>query len=73
MNKSNTMDDKIKSGKDVIDDFFAEIYNIPNADNKTVDALVELYSQGKLSDKNVQNTLDEIVQKELKQIDKEDE
>lgn len=67
------MDDKIKSGKDVLDDFFAEIYNIPNADKKTVDALVELYSQGKLSDKNVQNTLDEIVQRELKQIDKEDE
>lgn len=67
------MDDKIKSGKDVIDDFFAEIYNIPNADKKTVDALVELNSQGKLSDINVQNTLDEIVQKELKQIDKEDE
>ena len=62
------MDDKIKSGKDVVDDFFAEIYNIPNADKKTVDAIVELYSQGKLSDKNVQNTLDEIVQKELKQI-----
>jgi len=73
LNKSNTMDDKIKSGKDVIDDFFAEIYNIPNADKKTVDALVELYRQGKLTDKNVQNTLDEIVQKELKQIDKEDE
>jgi hypothetical protein len=67
------MDDKIKSGKDVIDDFFAEIHNIPNADKKTLDALVGLYSQGKLSDKNVQNTLDEIVQKEIKQIDKEDE
>lgn len=67
------MDDKIKSGKDVINDFFAEIYNIPNTDKKTVDALVELYSQGKLSDKYVQNTLDDIVQKELKQIDKEDE
>jgi hypothetical protein len=67
------MDDKIKSGKDVINDFFAEIYNIPNADKKTVDALVELYSQGKLSDKFVQNTLDDILQKELKQIDKEDE
>lgn len=67
------MDDKIKSGKDVIDDFFAEIYNITIADKKTVDALVKLYSQGKLSDKNVQNTLDEIVQKDLKQIDKEDE
>lgn len=67
------MDDKIKSGKDVINDFFAEIYNIPNVDKKTVDALVELYSQGKLSDKYIQNTLDDIVQKELKQIDKEDE
>lgn len=67
------MDDNIKSGKDMIVDFFAEIYNIPNADNKTVDALVKLYNQGKLSDKNLQNFLDEIVQKELKQIDKEDE
>ena len=67
------MDNKIKSGKDVLNDFFSEIYNIPNADKNTVDALVELYSQGKLTDKNVQNSLDEIIQKELKRIDKEDE
>lgn len=67
------MDNKIKSGKDVIDDFFSEIYNIPNTDKNTIDSLVNLYSQGKLSDKNVQNTLDELVQSILKQIDKEDE
>lgn len=67
------MDNKIKSGKDVLNDFFSEIYNIPNADKNTVDALVELYSQGKLTDKNVQNSLDEIIQKELKRIGKEDE
>lgn len=67
------MDNKIKGGKDVLNDFFSEIYNIPNADKNTVDALVELYSQGKLTDKNVQNSLDEIIQKELKRIDKEDE
>lgn len=67
------MDDKIKSGKDVMDEFFVEIYNIPNADKNTVDALVKLYSQGKLTNKNVQNTLDDIIQKELKQIEKEDE
>lgn len=73
LNKTTTMDNKIKSGKDVIDDFFAEIYNIPNSDKNTIDALVNLYSQGKLSDKNVQNTLDELVQSSLKQIDKEDE
>lgn len=73
LNKTTTMDNKIKSGKDVIDDFFAEIYNIPNADKNTIDALVNLYSQGKLSDRNVQNTLDELVQSSLKQIDNEDE
>ena len=67
------MDNKIKSGKDVIDDFFAEIYDVPNTDKKTIDILIELYSQGKISDKNLQNAMDEIVQKELKQIEKEDE
>lgn len=67
------MDNKIKSGKDVIDDFIAEIYNIPNTDKKTIDILIGLYRQGKLSDKNVQNALDEIIQKELKQIEKEDD
>jgi hypothetical protein len=67
------MDNKIKSGKDVLNDFFSEIYNIPNADKNTLDALVELYSQGKLTDKNVQNSLDEIIQKERKLIDNEDE
>jgi hypothetical protein len=67
------MDNKIKSGKEVLNDFFSEIYNVPNADKNTVDALVELYSQGKLTDKNVQNSLYEIIQKKLKRIDKEDE
>ncbi len=73
LNKTTTMDKKIKSGKDVIDDFFAEIYNISNADKDTIDALVNLYSQGKLSDKNVQNTLDELVESRLNHIEKEDE
>ena len=71
--KVNEMINKIKSGKDVINDFFAEIYNVPNTDKKTIDTLVELYSQGKLSDKNIQNKMDEMLQKELKQTEKEDE
>lgn len=67
------MDKKIKSGKDVIDDFFAEIYNIPNIDISTVDVLIELYSQGKLTDKNVQNAMDEILKQKINLIEKEDE
>lgn len=59
------MDKEIKSGKEVIDEFFSEIYNVENVDEKTVDALVSLYGEGKLTDKNIQNALESIVQEEL--------
>jgi len=36
------MSDEIKSGKVVIDEFFAEIMNIEGADKKTVEKLDEL-------------------------------
>jgi hypothetical protein len=65
------MSDKIKSGKEVIEEFFAEIYNVPNVEQKTVDTLVSLYGQGKFTDKSIQNALDEQIQKELKQIEKD--
>lgn len=67
------MDKKIRSGKDVIDEFFSEIYNIENVDKKTVDALVTLYSTGKLTDKNIQNVLEGLVQQELNPPKKENE
>lgn len=59
------MSEEIKSGKDVIDEFFSEIYNINNVDEKTVEALVSLYGEGKLTDKNIQNALEVLVQQEL--------
>lgn len=67
------MDEKIKSGKEVIDEFFSEIYNIENVDEKTVEVLVSLYSEGKLTDKNIQNALEELVQQELTPPKKENE
>jgi len=67
------MDKKIKSGKEVIDEFFSEIYNIENIDKKTVEALISLYSEGKLTDKNIQNKLDELLQEELTPKQKKDE
>jgi len=67
------MDKKIKSGKDVIDEFFSEIYNIDNVDEKTVESLVSLYDEGKLTDKNIQNALDELLQEELTPKKKKDE
>ncbi len=63
------MSNKIKSGKEVIEDFFAEIYNIPNTDQETVDTLVTLYSDGKFTEKSIQNALELRMQKELSKIE----
>ena len=67
------MDDKIKSGKEVIDEFISEIYNIENADQKTVEAIVALYSKKKLSDANLQNALNDLLQRELDKIEKDED
>ncbi|AHW58995.1 hypothetical protein SAMN05444285_1712 [Draconibacterium orientale] len=56
------MENKIRSGKEVIDDFFAEILNIEGTDEKTVEKLIELYSDNKLTDSNIQNALEELKQ-----------
>ncbi len=59
------MSDEIKSGKEVIDEFFAEIMNIAGVDKKTVEKLTSLYSEGKLTDINVQNAMEQLLQEEL--------
>lgn len=65
------MDNTIKSGKDVIENFFAEIFNIPNTDEKTVQKLIELYKMGKFTERNISNVMDELIQYELKKIERE--
>jgi len=59
------MNEKIKSGKDVIDEFFAEILNVKDVDKKTVEKLVELHKKNKLTDNYIQNALEELKQAEL--------
>jgi len=59
------MENKIKSGKEVIDDFFAEILNIEGTDENTVEKLIELYGDNKLTDRNIQNALEELKQKAI--------
>ena len=49
--------DKVKSGKEVLDDFFETITNIPKVDNDIAKSLSELYQQGKFSDINIKNAL----------------
>lgn len=54
------MKETIKSGKEVIDEFFSEILNIEGVDDKTVELLVQLYGDDKLTDTNIQNGLEEL-------------
>jgi hypothetical protein len=55
------MSDEIKSGKQVIDEFFAEIMNIEGVDKKTVERLTSLHDEGKLTDTNVENAMSELL------------
>lgn len=51
---------KVKSGKEILDDFFKEISSIENVDKTIAKSLAELYNNGKLTDKNVVNELQKI-------------
>jgi hypothetical protein len=51
---------KVKSGKEILDDFFKDISLIENVDKTIADSLAELYNTGKLTDKNVVNELQKI-------------
>lgn len=60
-----TMSDEIKTGKEVIDEFFAEIMNIKGVDEKIVAKLTSLYNEGKLTDTNIQNAIGQLLQEEI--------
>jgi hypothetical protein len=66
------MSDEIKSGKQVIDEFFAEIMNIEGVDKKTVAKLTSLYDEGKLTDTNIENAMGQLLQEELATTEEKD-
>lgn len=51
------MDKKVKSGKEILDEFFADISSIKNIDKKLAESLANLYREDKLTDSNVKNEL----------------
>lgn len=59
------MDNKVKSGKEILDDFFANISKIENVDNRLAESLANLYNQGKLSDINLKNELQKLRDKDV--------
>ncbi|APF20298.1 hypothetical protein Calab_0707 [Caldithrix abyssi DSM 13497] len=57
------MNSDIKSGKQILDEFFQEIQNISDIDEDVIKIIIELYNSGKLSDKNLSNALLELREK----------
>ncbi len=59
------MDDKAKSGNEVIEEFFNEIMEIEGVDNKTVRKIVSLHEENKLTETHVQNAMSALLKEEL--------
>jgi hypothetical protein len=58
------MDNKVKSGKEILDDFFTNISIIQNVDKELAESLANLYNQGKLTEANVKNELSNLRDKD---------
>ncbi len=51
------MEIQIKSGKEILDNFFQNMKNLSDVDEKIAEKLCELYNQGKLTNINITNAL----------------
>lgn len=54
------MEDKVKSGKEILDEFFDGIEEIENVDKDIAKMLSKLYQEDKLTDTNVKNELQKL-------------
>ncbi len=63
------MTDRIRSGQEVLDEFFTEIASIEGVDQDVANLVISLYRDGKLSDTNLYNKLARI--REEKTSDKD--
>lgn len=54
------MSERVKSGKEILDEFFRELKEIKDVDLNIANSLTELYKEGKFSDANVKNKLQEL-------------
>ena len=60
---------RIRSGQEVLDEFFTEIASIEGVDRDVANIVISLYRDGKLSDTNLSNELARI--REEKTSDKD--
>ncbi|MDP2681987.1 MAG: hypothetical protein Q8P28_04150 [Deltaproteobacteria bacterium] len=54
------MNNQVKSGKEILEDFFNNIQNIANVDKNLAHSLADLYKENNLTEKKVINKLQEL-------------
>ncbi len=62
------MKEQIKSGKELLDDFFGELAHIEGVDSEVAASVSQLYRDGKLTNVNITNELQRL--REVKINDK---
>ncbi|MFZ1288507.1 MAG: hypothetical protein WAR79_00330 [Melioribacteraceae bacterium] len=58
------MSKKVKSGKEILDEFFNDLKEIKGVDSTIANAIYDLYKEEKFSDANVKNKLQELRDKD---------
>jgi hypothetical protein len=59
------MTDQIKSGQEILDEFFSHIKDIEGVDQEVIETIIKLYQEGKLTNINISNELSRIREKRL--------
>lgn len=54
------MTDPIKSGPELLDEFFADILDIDDVDSATAEVVKRLYTEGRLTQTNIANELNSL-------------
>ena len=63
------MTDQIRSGQEVLEEFFTEIASMDGIDNDVANIVVNLYREEKLSDTNLSNELARIREEKISDKD----
>ncbi len=59
------MADEVKSGQQVLDEFFSELAEIKEVDKEIADIVIKLYREGKLTNTNLSNAFTRISEEKL--------
>jgi len=59
------MTESIKSGQEILNEFFAEMANIEGVDKDVANVVINLYREGRLTNTNLSNELGRIREEKL--------